>query len=157
MPEFNISIVERPSIRCAGVKVRTDMAKASQDCPALWTDVFGPRMKDVPANPEFPDESYGASIMVDSEVFDYWAVMPLASGAAAPEGMDILEIPGGLYAECKLKSLEELGDAYNHIYLAWVAGQDKYSVNMQAAALEKYTSDYMKNGSLTIYCPLVEK
>ena len=157
MATFTVTVVERPAVRTAGLKVRTSMAKASQDCPAIWQNEFGPRMESFPADPAHPGQSYGASIMLDSENFDYWAVMPIAPGAQVPEGMDILEIPGGLYAECKLLSLKELGDAYTYIYGDWIKEQGKYALNMQAACLELYTWDFMKTGELTIYCPLLEK
>lgn len=157
MAQFTVSVVERPAIRTAGLKVRTNMANAFQDCPKIWERDFGPRMESFPADPQHAGQSYGVSIMLDSEAFDYWAVMPLAPGADVPEGMDILEIPGGLYAECHLQSLAQLGDAYTHIYMSWASTSDKYAMNMQGASLELYTCEYLNSGKLTIYCPVVEK
>lgn len=154
---FTVTVVERPAVKTAGLKVRTDMQKASQDCPGIWQNDFGPRMMAFPADPARPGESYGVSIMIDSESFDYWAVMPLAPSAQVPDGMDILDIPGGLYAECPVASLAQLGDAYNHVYMIWVSSQSKYALNMQGASLELYTPEFMKNGSFSIFCPLVEK
>ena len=157
MAELTVSIVDRPEIKTAGLKVRTTMAKASQDCPSIWQNDFGPRMEAFPADPAFPNQSYGLSIMLDSETFDYWAVMPLAPGADVPEGMDTITIPGGKYAECHLESLAQLGEAYTYIYGPWAAGQSGYGMNMQGICYELYTDEYMKTGKLSIYCPLLEK
>lgn len=157
MANFIVTVVDRPAIKAAGIKVRTTMERASVDCPKLWSEEFGPRMCSFPADAARPDESYGLSVMIDSEAFDYWAVMPIADGVAAPDGMDTITIPGGTYAECRVESLAQLGEAFTYIYTAWPATQEKYALNMQGMGCELYTSDFMKNGSLTVYCPLVEK
>ena len=157
MAQFSIAIENRPEIRCAGLKVRTTMQKASVDCPAIWSDKFGPRMDSFPADPAFPDQSYGASVMLDSDTFDYWALMPLAPGADVPEGMDVFTLPAGPYAEAKLANLSELGDAYTYIYGEWAAGQEKYALSMQGVSYELYTCDFISTGKLAVYCPLTEK
>lgn len=157
MANFTVNIVERPVLKTAGLKVRTTMQKASVDCPALWEKEFGPQMWSFPVDPAFPNASFGVSIMLDSDTFDYWAVMPIAPGAPVPAGMDRLEIPGGLYAECAIASLAELGEAYTFIYMNWGPAQKKYALNMQGASYELYTNEFMTTGKLTIYCPLLEK
>jgi predicted transcriptional regulator YdeE len=157
MAQFPVAVMNRPEIRCAGIKVRTTMQKASIDCPALWQDDFGPRMASFPADPAFSDQSYGACVMLDSDTFDYWALMPLASGADVPEGMDIFTLPAGSYAEAKLANLSELGAAYTYIYGEWAAAQDKYALSMQGACYELYTADFLSIGALSVYCPLTEK
>lgn len=157
MATFEVKIVERPVIKAAGLKVRTSMEKAGVDCPKIWEEEFGPRMCSFPADPARPGESYGLSIMIDSDTFDYWAVMPIADGTPVPEGMDTITIPGGLYGECQVESLAQLGDVFNYLYMTWAPSLEKYAVNMQAAGYELYTEEYMKSGALTVYCPLVEK
>lgn len=156
MSKFDIAIVNRPVTDCAGIMVKTSMEKASVDCPALW-ESFGPRMCEVSANPEFPDQSFGASVMTSESGFDYWALMPLAPGAAVPEGMKTFTLPAGDYAECRLGSLKEMGDAYKYIYTEWPSSQEKYGLDMGGVSYEGYTSDYMKTGELVIYCPLKAK
>ena len=157
MANFTVTIVERPAIKTAGLKVRTTMDKTGVDCPKLWSDDFAPRMGTFPCDASRPGESYGLCIMVDNDTIDYWAVMPIAAGAAVPEGMDSITIPGGTYAECRIDSLAQMGEAYTHLYSVWPASQEKYAVNMQGMCLELYSEEYMKNGSLTLYIPLVEK
>lgn len=157
MSKFSVTIVERQPVRAAGLKIRTTMEYAFKDCPRLWEKEFGPRMESFPADPGTPDQSYGVSVMIDSDSFDYWAVMPIDPKAATPEGMDILQIPGGMYVECQLDSLAQLGDAYSYLYGEWPATQDKYLMNMQGASLELYTCEYVNSGKLTIFCPLLEK
>lgn len=156
MPQFDITIVSRPAIICAGDKVVTTMKNASIACPALW-EKFGPRMCSAPANPEFPDESYGASVMLNENDFEYWAVMPLAPGAEVPQGMEKITLPAGEYAHCSLPSLKELGDAYTYIYGDWAKTRKDYGLDMQGVSYELYRSDFMKTGKLAIYCPLVKK
>lgn len=157
MSEFAVKIVTRAEVKVAGFKVRTTMAKASQDCPKLWESVFMPYMASFPVNPEYVNQSFGVSVMLDEDTFDYWAVMAIADGADVPEGMDILTLPGGPYAECRLPSLGELGEAYMYIYTNWITQQEKYAMNMQGCSIELYTDKYPETGELTIYCPLLEK
>ncbi|MCD8349421.1 MAG: GyrI-like domain-containing protein [Planctomycetaceae bacterium] len=157
MSQFAVTIEECPAIRCAGLKVRTTMQKASTDCPALWQKDFGPRMESFPADPQFPQQSYGASVMLDSDNFDYWALMPLAPGADVPDGMDIFTLPAGPYATAKIAGLNQLGDAFTYVYGEWIASQENYTLNMQGVSYELYTFDFMTTGELSIYCPLLQK
>ncbi len=157
MCELNVNVVSRPAVRTAGLKIRTTMARASQDCPLLWSRDFAPRMESFPIHPDYANQSFGVSVMLDEDSFDYWATMALADGAPLPEGMDILTLPGGPYAECLLPSLEKLGEAYMHVYRDWSARQDRYTMDMRGCSIEVYTAKYLETGELTIYCPLLEK
>ena len=157
MQQFSVAIVTRPTIKTAGLAVRTTMQLAAVDCPHLWEKEFGPRMMDFPVNPELPGQSYGVSVMVDEVTFDYWAVMPIAPGATVPEDMDVLTLAGGLYAECHINSLEQLKDAYAYIYMDWPTTQARYALDMTGASYELYTADWLTSGKLTVYCPLLEK
>lgn len=156
MSAFTVKVVERPEIKCVGIKISTSMDRTSTDCPALWMS-FGPRMDSVPANSDFPDQSFGASIMTSETTFDYWAVMPLASGAEIPEGMATLVLPAGEYAECELESLKEMGDGLTYVYTEWPKTQDQYAMDTTGICYEKYQSDFMKTGRLVIYSPVVRK
>lgn len=156
MPEFSVKIVERPAIRAAGFKVATTMEKAGVDCPEIWSKTFAPHMESFPADPARRHESFGVSAMTSESDFDYWAVMPLAPGANVPGGMAEITIQGGVYAECPVKSLEELGAAFNHVYTTWPQSQKEYAPDFQKPCYELYTDDFMKNGNLVIYCPVVK-
>lgn len=48
MEKYDVTVVEYPAKRLVGLKVRTSMQHAAEDCPALWM-TFGPRMGEVPA------------------------------------------------------------------------------------------------------------
>lgn len=156
MASFAVNVVKRPEIECAGFKVSTSMEKASIDCPALWAK-FGPVMCTVPHNDAYTDQSFGPSVMTSETAFDYWAVMPIAAGAAVPEGMEKFTLPAGEYVECEVASLKELSDAYMYVYMEWPKTQAEYGLDMSGVCYEKYTSDFMKLGKLTLYCPLKRK
>mgnify|MGYP003623279276 CR=1 FL=1 len=128
MAEFKISVVERHAVRTAGMKVRTNMINASRDCTALWSEKFGSQREAFPADPKFPGESFGVSVMLDRENFDYWAVMPLAEGTRIPDGMEVYELAGGLYAECLGITIPQLGDVFNYLYMTWQTGPDAYAL-----------------------------
>lgn len=151
-----VSIVTRPEIACAGIKVQTNFDAASRDCPALW-EKFSACMQAFPINPAFKDESFGAAIMTGETTFEYWAVMALASDAVVPDGMETITLPAGDYVESEQITLEELGGTYDFLFTEWPKTQEKYTPDVQGVCYEKYTSDFMKTGKLIIYCPLAQK
>jgi predicted transcriptional regulator YdeE len=158
MPEFSVKIVERPAVKTAGLKIHTTMDAASTDCPKLWAETFTPHMEAFPCDGS--GISYGVSSMTSEFEFDYWAVMPLGKDAKTPAGLEEVAIPGGTYAECPLKSLAEMGDAYMYLYgdKGWGAGRTDYAVNFQGASLELYNSaEYLEKGTLTLLIPLIRK
>ena len=157
MADIAIKVVECPLIRTAGMKIRTTMANALKDCPELWEKRFGPRMAEFPSHPARQGESYGASVVIEEDVFDYWAVMPLADGAAAPEGMKELSLPAGLYAVCDVPSLDELMGCYGAIYQKWLPGNAKYAMDLSRPCYELYGPEYLSTGKFLLYCPVAVK
>lgn len=153
---MNVAIVNRPEIVCAGIKTQTSFENAMRDCPVLW-EKFAPNMQSFPANPAFADESFGVSIMTGETTLEYWAVMPLAPGAAVPDGMERVVIPAGEYAESSPTPLQEIGKAYDFLYVEWPKTQKKYTPNLKGVCYEKYMSDFIKTGNLAIYCPIIHK
>lgn len=150
--KYQITVVEQPQYQVVGLKVRTSMATGMTDCPQLWERDFGPRMPEIAT---FPGLSFGASRLVDHEAgtFDYWAAMIYRPGDPIPEGMALLELPAGLYAECHLKSLEDLAGAYQYIFMVW--GPDSgYGLREDAPSYETYPADHMETGRLSLYMPL---
>ncbi len=152
---FNVNVVERPAVRAAGLKIHTTMEASSVDCPKIWSEMFVPYMESFPCDGS--GNSYGVCVMTSETEFDYWAVMPLGKDAKIPEGLSELSIPGGLYAECPVKSLAGMSEAYTYLYTAWAQSQNEYAVNFQAPGFERYTPDFLKDGSLIICAPVTKK
>lgn len=160
MAKYGVTVVERGGITAAGYMVRTDMQRASTDCPALWSEKFGPEMAAFPADPNFPHESYGISANTDFETgaFDYWAAMPLAPGATPPRGMRTIAIPGGTYCVCALPGLADIGPAFEFLEKEWLPGQKEYDFDEAGGMFyELYGPDYMTEGKLAIYCKLTPR
>lgn len=148
-----VTVVARPEIVCAGIKMSTDFENVMRDCPALWKK-FEPSMQAFPAHTAFAGESFGISVMTGETTLDYWAAMPLAPGAAVPDGMERVVLPAGNYAESDPVTLQDLGKAYDLLYTEWPKTQEKFAPDMRGLCYEKYTEDFMKSGVLRIYCPL---
>lgn len=151
--DFKVEVVSREAVVAVGLKVRTNMAQAEVDCPKLWHDNFAPRMAEIQG---FPTTSFGISKIVDEENFDYWAAMPLEAGAPIPGGMTTIDLPAGLYAQCQLKSLEELAAAYQHIFLSW-APASGYEIPCDRPSYELYPVDHFPTGKLTLFMPVNRK
>ncbi len=158
MSDFPMQEVDQPAIRCAGLKVRTTMAKAGQDCYDLWDNLFGPRMNEdgFVHDPNHPDESYGVSIMIDEEAFDYWALDSLSAGATVPAGMEEYTIPGGKYAKFAVSSIKAMGECYQYVYAEWLSENRDLELDMQRPCYELYGKAYLENGSLFILFPIKE-
>ena len=153
---YEIAIRARQAEKLVGMKVATDMEHAMADCPRLWMEVFGPRMAEIDSGGS--GHSYGISVATDpvSFAFDYWAAMPLAVDAAIPDGMATLELPAGLYAECKVPTLANLGGAYMYLYNEWLPAQQEYRVNMAGLCYEYYIPNYEDTDPLFIYLPITK-
>lgn len=158
---FQVAIAERPELLLYGLKVRTNMTKAAEDCPRLWEKDFVPKMHELSGTPmnQYPGDSYGLSFVVDlrTGTFDYWAAMPLGAGISEPKEFSKVTLPGGLYAGCRVKNLQELGDAYSYLYGRWIGSTPDYQLKMDAPSVEVYDTEFMVNGSLELYVPVMHK
>ena len=154
--EFEIKVAPVPAARVMGLKIRTSLAAAPQDCPKLWHEDFAPRMKEVKG---FNGTAYGVSAMVDCEamIFDYWAAVSAAQNAALPSGMEALDLPAGSYAQCRVESLADIGAAYHFIYGSWLEGQKGWELDFTAPCYEFYPADSMETGVFYIYVKVNEK
>ena len=157
MLQFIIKIVNQPEIHIAGLHIRTNMQNASNDCPKLWYEDFGPRMTEIA--PCGSSESYGVSWLAEPALctFDYWAAMPLPQNKPAPTGMEKTTLPAGIYAQCEVDCLENLPAAYQYIYSNWLPSQNKYTYSANLPSYELYPADYMQTKKIFLYFALIEK
>jgi predicted transcriptional regulator YdeE len=153
MSEFKVTVLEREAFKVVGLKVRTDMESAANDAPKLWESGFGPRMPEVAS---FPATSYGVSTMTDETHFDYMAALPWREGDPVPQGLEVFEVSGGLFAECPMNSIEELMLAYQYVICDWLPKQTAYEV-AEISSYEAYPADHMESGKLTLYFPVKKK
>ena len=158
MSIFTVSVTERPVTRLFGVSVRTDMTNAPMDCSDLWENIFGPRMHEISGekSDEYHGPSYGISVMLDSQYFEYWAAMEAPEGMALPTGMKQFEIPASLYASCLVPSIANMGEAYTYMY-EWPRTQEKYILNMQAPCFEYYDNRFGESGVFELFLPVVKR
>lgn len=154
--EFEIKVTQAAGLGVAGLKIRTSMATAMVDCPKLWQETFVPRMGEIPGG---NGTAYGISEVVDCHVgiFDYWAAAPISKDAQAPAGMEILDLPDGLYAQCRVDGLEHIAAAYNFIYSTWLPGQTEFDLNYTARCYEYYPADSLETGVFYIYVQVDKK
>jgi len=147
---FEIRIVEYQDKRLAGIKVQTNMENSTKDCSALWR-VFTPRMAEINKDPK---ESFGVSVMLNENDFDYWAAMELVPGVPLPDGLQCVDILPGTYVCCIVPSIEKLGDVYMYLYMDWLKSQTKYALNQGANSFERYPCPWQPDTPFEIYMPI---
>lgn len=150
---FMVSITEFPALSLVGMKVATSMSKARTDCSALWQR-FGPRMAELGP---IAGESYGVSMMLNEQDFEYWAVVPAAASVVPPAGMERLEIPAASYAKCLAPNLEKMTQAFMYLYTEWPKSQTLYAPNEQAPSLERYQPHWKMDDGVEVYMPIKKK
>lgn len=157
-PSFTVSILERAPLTVFGIPLQTTMPRAAVDCPRLWSEIFGPRMRELAPNApqNDPGESYGICMMDSDgqETFTYWAAMPPETGLALPEGMQQMVLPGGLYAHTRVPSLQMLDDAYTFLYMGKPEALAGHTPNMHNPCFERYTAEWITAGALELFVPL---
>lgn len=153
MNQYQVAIVEFPTKHLTGMKTRSTMQNAQQDCSALWQS-FGPRMGELLAARSDWPECYGVSVMLSAEAFDYWAAVETLPSTDVPEGMANISLPAGRYAKCTVPNLEKLGEGYMHLYDTWVKSQIEYTCDEQMPSFELYPSNWDPSQPLEIYMPL---
>ena len=153
----DVSIVTRAPFRAIGMKVATSMETAQEDCSNLWYKHFGPRMPEVCSAYQQSD-SFGISFLTDKEkgTFDYWAAVAAPEAAPALEGLASTAVPGGIFLELLVPSLEELSGAYTFLFSQWLPAHTEYIPACNAPCYELYKADFMQTGHITLYFP-VEK
>lgn len=153
MDNYNVIVIEYPAKRLVGLKVRTSMQKAAEDCPALWM-TFGPRISQILSDEGGCKGSYGVSVMLNAEEFDYWAAVEMETKNAIPEGMSCIDIPAGLYAKCAVTNLETLGDTLMHIYTEWPKSQKEYIPDEQNPCFELYPANWQPTTPFEVFAPV---
>ena len=147
---FETVIVEYPAKHLVGMKVQTNMQKSFEDSPKVWQD-FTPRMAEV--NKE-PKESFGVSVMINENDFDYWAALESTPQAPLPDGMGTVGVSFGTYVRCTVPSIEKLGDVYMYLYTTWIQGQPGYVVDLGANAFELYPYPWQSNTPFEVFMPI---
>ena len=147
MNGFEVSVVNYAAKQLVGIKVRTSMAKAKEDCPALWQN-FCPKMQKIEEG-----EGYGISVMINEQDFDYWAAAEAPKGAC-PEGLEPVELPAGDYARCVVPNLESIGAGYMFMYQTWLAAQGDWKLNEQAPCFELYPADWNPAMPFELFMPV---
>ncbi len=150
MEKYDVVVAECPARRLVGIKVQTTMAKAAEDCPAIW-DVFGRRMDEAAAPESACKGSFGVCVMLNAEDFDYWAALEADPSAAVPQGMAVIELPAGLYAKAAVPNLEKLGEAYTFLYEKWLKEQTAYACDEAAPSFEWYPPDWQPSDALEVF------
>lgn len=153
MSNHNVTVVEYPEMHLIGMKVRTTMQKAQQDCPALW-QAFGPRCAEIlPAGSDCTG-AYGISVMLTPEEFEYWAAIEANASVAVPQGMGRVDIPAGQYAKCAVPNLGKLGEIYMYLYEEWPKSQKTYTYDEKIPCFELYPQNWKPSDALTVFMPV---
>ena len=153
---LEITVKELPGRHLVGMVIRTNMQKASTDCPAIW-QTFGPQMASLSAGTSI-SESYGLSVMIAEDgTFDYWAAVEVSADLPLPANMATMELPGGLYACAVAPNLAQLAEAFGTMYMEWPQQQSEYGVNMQAPCVEVYRGSWTPGDPIELWVPVFKK
>ena len=147
MNGFEVSVVNFAAKQLVGIKVRTSMAKAKEDCSALWHN-FCPKMQKIEEG-----EGYGISVMINEQEFDYWAAAEAPKGTC-PAGLEPVELPAGDYARCVVPNLESIGEGYMFMHQTWLAAQGEWKLNEQAPCFELYPADWTPAMPFELFMPV---
>lgn len=153
METYAVSVVDVPRKQLLGIRKRSTMAKAGEDCPALWQR-FGPMIEEFTARGGSCLGTYGACAMVGPHDFDYWAALEPGSSAVSLAGTEQVDIPAGRYAKCRVPNLSALGDVYMYLYQRWPGEQKDFAVDCQRISFEAYPERWQVADSFDVYIPV---
>ncbi|MBH1940686.1 AraC family transcriptional regulator [Mobilitalea sibirica] len=120
---MNYRIVEKPSMRFVGKKetVSTVGGQNFQRIPVIWQEVFQNGMFDkiYALSDGNPPGVMGICANFKDEQLDYYIAS--ASGAKPLEGMDVLEVPAGLWVifQCVGPMPQAIQDVWKRVYTEW--------------------------------------
>lgn len=128
---IEVTMVDRPFLAVADLKIRTNMARAVQDCSSFWTETFRSVLEKLASGPV---ETYGISQSVNPAKgeFDYWAALPWDLGQVTPEGLRSLDIPGGTCACLKVTDPKLVTGTFNYLYRERLPRHDEYEARRGA-------------------------
>lgn len=150
MEKYDVTVIEYPAKHLVGQKIQTTMAKAHEDCSALW-QAFEPRLGELAAAATANTGSFGVSVMLTPEEFDYWAALEVSASAAVPPGLGVIGIPTGLYAKATVPNLEKLEEVYMFLYDTWLKGQTTHTYNEAAPCFEWYPPNWQPTEALDVF------
>ncbi len=168
--KFKVTIEKRSAVEVFGQKISTTYANAAKDCPKLWEDFCQKYFScttqagcdscvDTKKNDcSFATESYGISMMTSPGGFDYWVALPVQGNQACD--MPKMTLPAGDYAVCECQSLEDIGPAYELLYMKhseWLKSDMPYEINMASPCFERYPQDFMTVKRFYVCAPLKTK
>lgn len=156
MSQYQIAIIECPAKHLSGMKVRTTMHKAKQDCTTLWQN-FASRIGELLTDHSNWPPCYGVSVMLNAEDFDYWAVVETPASISVPAGMSNISLQPGQYAKCTVSELEKIDEGYTYLYEVWPNSQSEYTYDEQASCFELYPANWHPAQPFDIYMPLKKK
>lgn len=153
--DISLRIVPRPAVRLAGVKIRTGMQTAVEDVRNLWQATL-PRINELSLKKK-DAPTYGVSWVIDAEAcsFDYCAAVKPGMHDILPEEFEETVIPAGLYAECTLPSREALYRLYDYLYHEWLPAQKENFGIGDSPCYEVHPDNYLKEGHMKLYIPIV--
>jgi predicted transcriptional regulator YdeE len=131
------------------------MQTALEDVKNLWQNAL-PRISEL-VSEKRDTHTYGVSWVIDAETcsFDYYVAVKSGRNGILPEEFEETVIPAGLYAECTLPSREALYRIYNYLYYEWLPAQDDNIGIGDTPCYEVYPSNYLKEGHMKLYIPIV--
>ncbi|PPK85138.1 AraC family transcriptional regulator [Neolewinella xylanilytica] len=145
--DTNVSILSFTPITLIGLSETTSLAGAGT--PGLWRG-FGPRIREIENRADewryslriYPADLSLARLTPETE-YTEWAAVAVVEGTAVPDGLEKLELAGGLYARCLHRGLPgEIGTTVNYLFGQWLPTSG-YDVDNSRPHFERMAPDYL--------------
>lgn len=150
---ISLRIVPRPSVKLAGIRIRTDMQTAQEDVRKLWHEAM-PQINPFLTDNGKNDPAYGVwAVDPETSNFDYYAAVKPGRNSVLPEEFEETIIPAGLYAECTVPSRDALYRLYHYLHKEWSPEQEEGTI--RDTCFEVYPDYPDKEGHMKLYIPIV--
>ncbi|THH39473.1 GyrI-like domain-containing protein [Neolewinella litorea] len=142
-----VTLQDLAPIHLVGLSQLTTLA--ALDTPTLWR-AFAPRIGEVNARAdayryavrEYPTAGQPLRLEPDTEYREWAAVALTNADDSLPEGLQLLKIPGGIYAHCIHRGLaSEFGRTLDYLFRTWLPASG-YSVDNSRPHFERMGPNY---------------
>lgn len=152
---MNADIVTLEERKVLGSVARINPMDA--DYVSIWREGFDPFVAEVTAmaaEPGYYGVYYGCEV---EEKVDFLAGMVVKSDAAAPDGLTVRSLPGGLYARFD-STMGTIGATWDAIYRRWLPASG-YAEDESRPAMEYFAPDMGEgpDAPVVIYAAVAEK